>query len=449
MSELAINSKFDRTGLWWDPGRPGLKVPGTLVWDGQRAELALDSGLVELKAGPIGTEVIEFPVLHGSTSRGEHVSLIGASRAGWSLHMGSAGVVMPEKYLSYHAVVGALIDPEVPLVKFRARIPGLPIWFEDCGIDVDRRHAGGSDVGARSVLTISVRKVEIEPIPLPNAEGTVSLEFTHNLSRPSLGQASVSTAGWVVLSCASARPFNWHLDQLGKLTKLLSLLAGMPMAPDLILSGEPARPGEVAHLVSLQLHKHCDATHPRQFTMSHGGLGTDIHAVIRRWFEIHDQFDTESGLAHAVLLEDSLWSHVEFLLLVQCLEGLHRSIFGLARKSLRARFEDLASRLPEPIRGRILGDSEDAFRDWVTTRDYYTHWDPELKKSALGPLEMHQACERMRHLLRTLYMDLVGIPSESIEAYLGNSSSASQYLAQINAATRRRSEQDSAGPSAD
>ena len=51
---------------------------------------------------------------------------------------------------------------------------------------------------------------------------------------------------------------------------------------------------------------------------------------------------------------------------------------------------------------------------------------------------MHRAHVRMRHLLRALYLNLIGIPDIAIAMSLQNTCNESQYLLQLNNMEHRR-----------
>ena len=191
-----------------------------------------------------------------------------------------------------------------------------------------------------------------------------------------------------------------------------------------------------------------------------------------------------SQLALSILNSHDLWLHVEFLTLMQALEGFHRATMaGLyaapevcedIRKalsnaipqdissdhkdalrarikfvnevSLRKRLDGLAERLPMLLRRKILGGDGTVPRNWIDTRNYYTHWDEDSRASVLVGVEMHQAHVRMRHLVRALYLDLVGIPHAALAKSLANASNESQYLIQLNnTADRERNPESQEG----
>ncbi len=174
------------------------------------------------------------------------------------------------------------------------------------------------------------------------------------------------------------------------------------------------------------------------------------------------------NLALSTMASTNLWVHVRFLSLLQALEGLHRALFSgtymdpeqykvvkdalvdaipnivsadhrasLKTKirygneiSLRKRLNDLAGRLDDAVRIQILG-SKDVPQNWVDTRNYYTHWDEELRSKILTDEAMYEASVRLTNFLRALYLHQVGVPTETLNAAYGGKSAASLQLAQF------------------
>ena len=106
--------------------------------------------------------------------------------------------------------------------------------------------------------------------------------------------------------------------------------------------------------------------------------------------------------------------------------------------SLRKRLDTLASRLSGPIRLVIFGSAGNIPRQWIDTRNYYTRTGTKnLEKNVLDGQGMYYANVRLKHFVRALYLDLMGIPQAAILAALANCSDPSQHLIQINAIERR------------
>jgi hypothetical protein len=100
--------------------------------------------------------------------------------------------------------------------------------------------------------------------------------------------------------------------------------------------------------------------------------------------------------------------------------------------SLRKRLNGLAERLDTELRKRIFGAPGAVPQKWVATRNYYTHWDEASRNDVLDTAEMYYATVRLRHFLRVLYLDLVGVPPAAIAKALDGSNSECQHLIQLN-----------------
>jgi hypothetical protein len=207
--------------------------------------------------------------------------------------------------------------------------------------------------------------------------------------------------------------------------------------------------------------------------VSSSELGIEFSEILCRWFAAaaYDRIDTVSRLAASVLTSGNLWPHVEFLSLMHVLEGFHRSLYpGLympgdayenikqslyaaippdissshrsALKSriaygneisLRRRLNDLAKHLSLIVRKRIFGNEDGSVPgQWVDTRNFYSHWDPNSKANLLENNELIHANVRMRHFLRALYLHLLQVPEDAIQCGVFGSSDDGRFLTHIN-----------------
>jgi hypothetical protein len=218
-------------------------------------------------------------------------------------------------------------------------------------------------------------------------------------------------------------------------------MAGSPMSPDHITAKIEEAGNEVEVLVALRDAKYCEHKKGSDFYMLRNDMGADLAMVFMKWFGSYDTFAAPSQLALGVLYSKDLWLHVEFLTLMQALEGLHRATTPTSKEkiTLRSRLDALAMRFPLALRQNILGSASGLVpQSWIHTRNYYTHWNEAYRKSMLDGVGMHRAGVRMKHFLRALYLDMAGIPHPSIIKSLGNACSESQYLIQLNGIEHRR-----------
>lgn len=357
----------------------------------------------------------------------------------------------------------------------RCRVPGLHIWQSQKVLDYclpteDEEKQG---VAGKYIIHKSPEVITC----ISNAEAKIGwrIEVARNIDP---FKVSVSTTGWLRIFSDTPQPLDWFFEQSGKITTLLTILFGSAAYPDcLSLSfGNPEK--EAALLTNLRDFKTCPYSNLYEFYIPHSAMDKTLEDVIQRWFEVYDDIKVPSQLAISVLVSENLWLNVEFLSLMQALEGFHRSqLDGLYmpsedyqavksalveaipsnlsknhKDSLRSRIRygneislakrlnDLADILSSPIRQLIFGGNDTVPREWIDTRNYYTHWDEQSCQNVLDGQGMLDANVRIRHFLRALYLDLAGIPQSAILRALNGNSEESQHLLQINAMHRRRAD---------
>jgi hypothetical protein len=216
-------------------------------------------------------------------------------------------------------------------------------------------------------------------------------------------------------------------------------------------------------------------THHHEFFLARGAFAESFAGCLALWFENYRKVETPNGLAMSILASNTLWPHVEFLSLMQALEGFHRALYdGFYmcekaysqveetmvkaipaevstdhRSSLKSRIHygneiTLAKRLKilaeifsEPVRSMLFGDAATLPRKWVDTRNYYTHWDDALRANILSGQDMIYAIARLRSFLRILYLNSAGLPEATLLSALIGKGPEAQFLIQIRGMERR------------
>ena len=88
---------------------------------------------------------------------------------------------------------------------------------------------------------------------------------------------------------------------------------------------------------------------------------------------------------------------------------------------------------PWLVRKRIFGNEDGSVPgQWVDTRNFYSHWDPNSKSNLLENNELIHANVRMRHFLRALYLNLLQVPEDAIQCGVFGSSDDGRFLTHIN-----------------
>lgn len=479
MATYSITDSVEFAGEWWvGAGDEAPHIAGSLSWRESRATLELHEAFSKMRGAIYGTEEFHYPTIFGTTTKSDLVSVLHAHRSRSSLSVGAAGVREPETVTSSWLIVGAHVTPETKYRELRVRIPGLQMWISRGGV---RQSIAHKTEDSPHTVVYAIEAMAEELMPIPTAEITLGWGIDRRFSGDLLSTINVQSSACLRITPDSEKTLEALISEMGKALTLLAFLAGSPMAPIQMTARLADTNQEVSVLVALRESTHCLHKRVTDFFMLRGDMGADLGEVFARWFAAYDGVAMPSQLALAVLSSKGLWLHVEFLSLMQALEGLHRATMPglyvseaeyapIARTltnaipretqadhkeslksrikygnqmSLRKRLSALVNSLGLPIRQFILGGDGTVPGAWIDTRNYYTHWDETLRSNTLDGIKMHRACTRMKTLLRVLYLKLVGIPDDAIMKSLRGGCSESQYIIQLNANLLRERQLDS------
>jgi hypothetical protein len=466
VTKYPFTKSFQTQGVWFLPQTPHATTAGTLSWSEDGALLAVFESFRPLRGAVNADHYNQYDVVHGTTVGSDRVTVLNAVSTSQMINIGREGMKQPEATRSSWLVVGDHVTQETVYEEVRVRIPGLQIWISISGIEqiiVDRTPERPASIHYR-VPAMSEEVVHID---------SVDAHFGWGLNRDFAGdvvsEISVVTSGWLTIKPASPQIFEWYVTQAAKVISLLSFVAGTAMGYDAI-EAKIADAHIDVHVLLATRGTTCVFTRASDFFMLRSAMGVELEVVLRSWFSIYERIAAPIELALSVLSTKALWPNVEFLLLMQALEGFHRATapgvympnedYKKVRKtlnaaippivssshkaalksrieygneiSLRKRLAELSSRLATPIRTLLFASRGEPPQSWIDTRNYYTHWDQTARDGCLNALEMHRAATRMRLWLRCAYLMTMGIPHEAIARALVHTSREAQYLLQLN-----------------
>lgn len=467
MAKTPIDQPFETTGEWFIPDSE-TQISGVLSWAEKKAYLSLNSTFTPKRGAIRAGDYSSYPAIHGVTNDSHYYSVLNARATNSGFNLGPAGVREAENLFSTLIIKGAHVSTDSLYKNIMVRIPGLEMWLSRSGITMTVQHKTEDQPLA---IIYKFEGLPEEVFRIESIQAELGFGIERNSSGNMLTNLHMKTSALLRIEPDQPQTLEWFFKELGKATTLLSFLAGSPMSPDhfeVTLSDDT---GTAEVYVALRESGYCTFDKVADFYMLRGDMGVDLSQALVKWFEIYDKIAMPSQLALSVFSSKNLWLHVEFLSLMQALEGFHRATMSglytskekyedirqaisnaipkhidsdhkasLKKRieygnevSLRKRMNELVLRLDLPIRKLILGNEKGTVpSEWVDTRNYYTHWDEGSKIDILDGADMHRAGVRMKHLLRALYLDLVGIPQNTIIKSLQNTSNDSQYLSQLN-----------------
>lgn len=472
MSLLSIHDDHEYFGEWSLPGS-GKAVSGQLRCSRDRAELNVNDAFTPLRGTiSISDPAQNYPVVHGVSSKGEALTLLKAQSLGVGLQFNSGRMRQPERLVSSWVVVGAHVAPDTLYSSVRFFIPALEVWLSRPVIAQSFDAPSG---GSAFKNTFIVQTPETESTPASHIRANLEWGSGVTVSSNPFTSIDVKVRGWVEIRPQSPSTLEWFLDQQDKLGTLLAFLAGAPMPIDAIQASMDQSTAPVAVFVSMRQVAPCGFKNLHEFFIPRDVLDNAFPSIVDVWFREVETVITPSKLALAVISTNDLWLHIEFLTLIQALEGFHRGRFSGSymseseydsvkatissaipssvasdhRDALRSRIRygnqiSLSKRLNElrdcigaPLAKLIMATDGKVPRSWIDTRNYLSHWDEDLQPNALDGQEMYNANVRMEHLLRALYLLMAGVSQETIFRCLQNTSRTSQQLVQLNIIARK------------
>jgi hypothetical protein len=292
----------------------------------------------------------------------------------------------------------------------------------------------------------------------------------------------MSTMGRVIVTPTEPQSFDWLLERFGRIASLLTIMAGGPIAPDQISITPAGSKTDVSVLVALRNPETCPFSDEHAFFLVERTLGIPVGEALSRWFAGFDAVNLPSRLAVDVL-NDNGNTYMDFLGVMQALEGFHRGCYSgvylEAKKfeearsvvadsvpqaitgdhrtsfltriqygneySLRKRMKELVEALPKNMQLAIVGKEGNLPGFWIDARNAYTHWSREGMEQVMQGAELYGATQRLKMLLRVSYLRLVGVTDGAIMEALQGMSEVGRRVAQLPRPSAPRSQ---TGPTA-
>ena len=408
-----------------------------------------------------------YPVVHGSTADLGDVSLFDAAQVNFRIQYISGTDDTTGTAAGHHAHHRSPRRSGQPIKSMEFRIPGLEVWLSQrviwTGVAPPTKES-------RASQTVHIVSPAPEVIAVPSIDGTVTFEINVPMAiSQEVTRFSVAATAALTITSNTGQNLAWFLDHCLH-RSLDCLLAGCPMPVDQIQARFTDQKTDHDVLLALPNIPLCTATTVNDFFVFRNLLGSQFEGLVQRWFADKSKLQLPVGLAANVLASQDLWTHLEFLSLLQALEGFHRAtlpgtymtksdyesvkkalgdalpstvssshrsalkskIFYGNEYSQQKRMTELVKALPDRIHKLAIGIDGDFPRPWIDTRNFFTHWDKELEPNIVTGQALYEANVRLRVLLRLVYLNYLGLDAQMLEKALLGTNPLAQHLIQLN-----------------
>lgn len=456
----ALCADFAFRGLWWLPERPSERVPGTLhVKGGHDIKLELLGTLDE--ARPTRGELVKFPIILGTSERGEVCTLFRAARTGHSAPLNAVDphgrIPVTSEVLAGRLYLGKHYS-DAGGARFRSvriRLTNLEEWLGWNPFIIS--HApkrGGTTV--RIPCTYR-RHFEFRD---PIGEITVS---AWSAATETLGLSSFGTEFNAHIEIAAREPddFEWYSERIFDMQHLLTLFTGSPVYAESIVgldddieyAPSTSCPEEIGIYFTIKRWPQRGPNRRCDMPVTFQAVESYLSSVLAAWFSCAQKLRLVFELFFGAEYNDDMYADSKFINLTQALEVFHRVTFGghpdppdgyhtwcrnvfasvpegfpkrLRQRlqdrinqansySLQDRLADLISRLDASTRDKILDGSHGLPRNVTRARNFLTHGGESRRgKSFSGPSEYFRANEKLRAILVLHIFKMLGIPERQV-----------------------------------
>lgn len=436
-------------GFWFLPDKPDQKVAGVFTYsraDGCKLEV-----VDELRSTLFGDRRI--PIINGIGEDGTSITLVlGQRLSGRRNFKGVQTAVLRIQF----AFLGKHYSSEedIQFDKLQASLSDLGKWLEVYGfskLDTERKERFSIELSYRVPDNISCPVDEHMKVEFEFDAAYTMFKETND--------AEVHQRSFAVIKTSAPRSYNDLFAPFYTLYKFFSL--SYYDAPPLLSlffvhTGEKHEDDENYSLTVEVLYQDnfYNAQYKEKLThnflIDYQEIKDIFPEVMIKWFTLFGKLSPSVNLLNELLLQRGRVIEISFLTAIQAVETFHRNIYGgeatprgehdkrmasivagtpeeyrpwLKEKlafsnepTLRNRLTDLLDRVPEKVISPLIKDKDEFIAMVVHTRNYYTHYSPQLK--AKGKVMDHTnqfgAVQRLKIILIASILQQLGFTEEQV-----------------------------------
>jgi hypothetical protein len=458
MKTIGLNSNHTLNGEWWLPENPDVRRGGDLTIANAKGKLKLTDSFLPLPEDlPFGSQSWESDIIHGLLREMGLVTLVN-SRVSSGFVFNRGHTAQPTSITPKYLALGEHIRKNQQYTSMSFRVPALDAWLAESMIEQSYYFDSDDESCLGSEYRISTKKESVIRIN----ELQTEFKFTSAAENKSesANRLEIETSSWLIINPDEPQTFDWFLEKKNVVLSFITILCGLHFQADCIVAyfneNDEKRSCELVEELSRPYRSVSLAR--EDFFVLKSDLTDQLNGFLQKWAEVYRKFDQACQLAVSVITTEAPWKHLEFLSLMQAIEGFHRhkhsgnytseGDYEVIKKeiinsfprglstdhrealkakikfgneiSLRKRFKDLLDDLPAELAVPLFGPSKKTPQRWIDTRNYYTHWDANSRENILNHLELYAATLILQLFLIVLYLREANVPDHIIKQALVN-----------------------------
>lgn len=408
-----MKEAFEYNGLWWLPNKPDNKVCGILKFVPKK-EILLDlTGTLENSDEDFNRATL-IDVIHGLTSDGKEITLHRCFEIKRSF--GSGFPI--SSYDCDIILVGAHYNSYTNIVfkEMYINYSNLDQWININGFDIQIRPGGESIIKYKKPNKIKA---------LINRDLHLGIAFSSKGPNENIVQREtrIEQTAYIGIRFSEQK----HLSEFKNINfiihNFLSLAIGVPVHPLSIIGYASENNSEQVMIFyrSLDSPRTSEIINPYKMLFTFEDISTRFEDFLSNWINKAELLSPVCNLYFGIEYSSQMYLELQFLSIMQALESYHRRImnhpeipeheferkikeildsapedykswlkYKLAHSNqphLRIRLNDLYERF-EIIMNGFVANKDDFITNSVNTRNYLTHYNPELKNKSVKGEEL-------------------------------------------------------------
>lgn len=428
-------------GVWFLPENPEHQVSGTLIFE-PNSEPHLDLlGILVQKFSEHDPELIL-----GYSTDGKLITLYKSYESSRSLS--SPGLEVSE-YTPMYILIGKHFNSESDL-KFKiikGRFSNLEQWINISGFQQVNTDYDTHETKIHYTLP--------DPIDFTLKSGTkVGLNFTsHAPYKKNTYTATVEQKSEIHIELPKEESFFDIMDNLMMFQNFLTLAtfeSAYPISITVVCFDSTDQENftrvQVIYKPAFNYKANFTKNSSNFFLFKYKDIENNFVDIIQKWFELKEKIEPITNLLFESFYHNEVFNENKFLNIIHALESFHRrfrknevlskiehskkikNLVALVpdeskswlgeilaytnEPNLHKRLEELIEEASNDLLDKIILNKEQFIKDAKNSRNYYTHYNLNLKKKALKGSELLALTQRLRIILIILVMKEIGISKE-------------------------------------